>query len=88
MTGGWPSRPTTWIGCSRGSSRSPLHTDLASRILARTSGRARVRWGLWVMLAVGAGLTAALLAAVSGYLTGQELSVRRLRAAAARTGGR
>jgi len=44
---------------------------LASRILARTSGRARVRWGLWVRLAVGAGLVAALLAAVSGYLTGQ-----------------
>jgi hypothetical protein len=46
--------------------------DLAFRILARTSGRARVRWGLWVMLAVGAGLVAALLAAVSGYLTGRE----------------
>jgi len=47
-------------------------TDLAPRILARTSGHARMRWWLWVTLAVGAGLIAALLAAVSGYLTGQE----------------
>jgi hypothetical protein len=47
--------------------------DLALRILARTSRRARVRWGLWVGLAVSVGLVAAVLAAVSGYLTGQEL---------------
>jgi ABC-type spermidine/putrescine transport system permease subunit I len=46
--------------------------DLAARVLARPSRRARVRWGLWVTLAALAGLVAAALAAVSGYLTGQE----------------
>ncbi|HLH26617.1 MAG TPA: hypothetical protein VK066_29190 [Chloroflexota bacterium] len=47
--------------------------DLAARVLARTTRRARMRWGLWVMLAALAGLCAAALAAISGYLTGQEL---------------
>jgi hypothetical protein len=50
----------------------PPPPDLAARVLARTSRRARVRWGLWVTLAALAGLSAATLAAVSGYLTGQE----------------
>src|SRR5919202_2522609 len=50
----------------------PPPPDLATRVLARTSRRARVRWGLWVTLAALAGLGAAALAAVSGYLTGQE----------------
>jgi ABC-type spermidine/putrescine transport system permease subunit I len=52
---------------------APPPPDLAARILARTSRRARVRWGLWVVLAALAGLFAAGAAAVSGYLTGQEL---------------
>jgi hypothetical protein len=43
------------------------------RILARTSQRTRLRWGLWVVLTMVVGLAATLLAAVSGYLTGQEL---------------
>jgi len=47
--------------------------DLMPRILARTSQRTRLRWGLWVALTVVVGLAATLLAAVSGYLTGQEL---------------
>jgi ABC-type spermidine/putrescine transport system permease subunit I len=50
----------------------PPPPDLAARVLARTSRRARVRWGLWVALAALAGFGAAALAAVSGYLTGQE----------------
>ncbi|HEY7067753.1 MAG TPA: hypothetical protein VII06_40230 [Chloroflexota bacterium] len=52
---------------------APPPPDLTGRILARTSRRARVRWGLWVTLAALAGLLAAGAAAVSGYLTGQEL---------------
>jgi hypothetical protein len=51
----------------------PPPPDLAARVLARTSRRAGLRWGLWVTLAALAGLVAAALAAVSGYLTGQEL---------------
>src|SRR5581483_4149730 len=47
--------------------------DLAARVLARTSRRARLRWGVWVTLAALAGLGAGILAAVCGYLTGQEL---------------
>jgi hypothetical protein len=50
----------------------PPPSALQARILARTTRQARVRWGLWVGLAVVAGLLAAVLAAVSGYLTGQE----------------
>src|SRR5207248_9195692 len=45
--------------------------DLATRVLARTTRRAAP--GLWVVLAVVAGLAAAALAAVSGYLAGREL---------------
>ena len=47
--------------------------DLAARVLARTTRRARVRWGVWVGLAVVAGVMAAGLAAISGYFMGQEL---------------
>jgi ABC-type spermidine/putrescine transport system permease subunit I len=47
--------------------------DFAARVLARTTRRARVRWGFWVVLAVVAGLAVAALAAVSGYLAGREL---------------
>src|SRR5436190_18281081 len=47
--------------------------DRAARVLARTSRRARIRWGVSVVLATLAGVGAAALAAVSGYLTGQEL---------------
>jgi ABC-type spermidine/putrescine transport system permease subunit I len=47
--------------------------DLTTRVLTRTTRRAHVRWGLWVVLAVVAGLAAAALAAVSGYLAGREL---------------
>jgi ABC-type spermidine/putrescine transport system permease subunit I len=50
----------------------PPPPDLAPRVLARTSRRARMRWSLWTALAALAGLGAAALAAVSGYLTGQE----------------
>jgi hypothetical protein len=45
---------------------------LQTRILAQTTQQARVRWGVWVGLAVIAGVLATGLAAVSGYLTGQE----------------
>lgn len=48
-------------------------SEAVLRVLARTSHRERARWGLWVALSVGVGLLVALLAAVSGYLTGQEL---------------
>jgi ABC-type spermidine/putrescine transport system permease subunit I len=48
-------------------------SDLAARVLARTSRRQRVRWGLWVTLGALGGVLAAALAAVSGYLTGREL---------------
>ena len=63
---------TTSSACSRGLTRSAA-ARLTARVLARTSRRARLRWGLWVTLAALAGLAAATLAAVSGYLTGQEL---------------
>jgi hypothetical protein len=46
--------------------------DLVNHVLARTSGRERVRLGGWIVLAVSVGLLTALLAAVSGYLTGRE----------------
>ncbi len=51
----------------------PPPPDLAARVLARTSRRVRMRWGLWVTLAVVVGVLAAALAAISGYVTGQEL---------------
>jgi hypothetical protein len=46
--------------------------DLATRVLARTSRRGSPRWWLWVSLALGVGAVTAILAAISGYLTGQE----------------
>ena len=51
----------------------PPPPDLPTRVFVRTTRRARVRWGVWVALAVSVGVLTATLAAVSGYLAGREL---------------
>jgi hypothetical protein len=50
----------------------PPAPHLTARVLAHTTRRARLRWGLWVGLAVGVGLLTAVVAAISGYFAGQE----------------